>query len=563
MLMITFKRLLFIIYVCEWMLMPTSLHAQFTVNNKSISYDKNTQTFLVSINQDAFGKDYKASIIIDQDSAWSNLTIENTPITNNEYVFQNVTANKTYIIKALRNQEEEVKANITFTYLPILTLQGNFGYDYAKGTMLLAEPDCKETTIAKIKAKWRGGSTNTDGRHKRNYKIKTINEEGKNKDYSFLNLRKDNNWILDAGQIDLFRMRNRIATELWNDFATKPYYANQEPKAQSGVNGRIIEVILNNEYQGIYSFTEAMDRKEMKLKKYDEDKEEFHGMLWKTTGYGLATFWEAPNEYDNNKETWNVFETKYPDIDDVCPTDYSLLYNAINFVAKSDDATFKAEIADYFDIPVLIDYYIFINAVNGIDNIGKNMYWAVYDKAEDKRLTPAIWDLDATVGQNYIDNPLRPDIVRPDNQLGITGLNIYNRLIQLNVDNFNIKVYKRYKELREKQLSLNELLSRYQKYYNLIKKCGASKREESKWSYDSDIAGNKLNFDNEYTYIAEWFKQRLPILDKQFLQLTTSITEITKENTHIANSSTFNLQGQKVKTASKGIYIINGKKIIK
>ena len=35
---------------------------------------------------------------------------------------------------------------------------------------------------------------------------------------SLLGMREDNNWIMDAGQIDLFRLRNRIATEIWNDF---------------------------------------------------------------------------------------------------------------------------------------------------------------------------------------------------------------------------------------------------------------------------------------------------------------------------------------------------------
>lgn len=40
-------------------------------------------------------------------------------------------------------------------------------------------------------------------------------------------------------------------------------------------------------------------------------------------------------------------------------------------VATSDDDTFRTEVAEYFDMPVLIDYYIFLNVVNGIDNIGK------------------------------------------------------------------------------------------------------------------------------------------------------------------------------------------------
>ena len=361
--------------------------------------------------------------------------------------------------------------------------------------------------------------------------------------------------------MDLFRLRNRIATELWNDFATKPYYSDKEPKALSGVNGKVTEVILNNEYRGIYSLTESMDRKELRLKKYDENNQEFHGQLWKTSGYGYATFWEKPGIYNNNDETWNVFETKYPDIENVCPTDYSTLWNAINFVATSDDDTFRTEVAEYFDMPVLIDYYIFLNVVNGIDNIGKNMYWAVYDKTESKKLTPAIWDLDATVGQYYTDEPLHPESVYPTHQLGLSGLNIFCRLLQLNVDNFKDRVYKRYFTLRQNELKQENLIDRYQNYYQYLFSCGATTREENKWSYDSDIAGNKLDFKAENEYINNWIVQRLEYLDKEISQLTSDIKDVSS-NIPKQKHTMYNILGQKVQTNYNGLYILNGKKYI-
>lgn len=541
-------------------LLPINIHAQFTVNGKQPIYDKSTNTYLISIPQSKFQQDYEAQILLDQDSLWKDLEINNQSIST-QYTFENIQGNKQYTLSALKG-EESITSYITFTYLPILAIYGTFGYEYTSGTMCLLSPDETSTTAINIKAKWRGGSTNTEGKHKRNYKIKTLDSKNKSKDYSFLGLRKDNNWILDAGQVDLFRLRNRVATELWNDFATHPYYSVDEPKAQSGVNGKVVEVILNNEYRGIYSLTEAMDRKELKLKKYDDEKKEIHGQLWKTSGYDYATFWDVPGDYDNYRETWNVFETKYPDIEDICPTDYYTLWNAINFVATSDDATFTTEVCDYFDMPVLIDYYIFLNVINGIDNIGKNMYWAVYDKAENKKLTLAVWDLDATVGQNYTDEPLRPDNIKPDHQLNMNGLNIYYRLTLLNVDNFKEKVYNRYQTLRQSYLKEEELINRYQKYYQYINSCGATKREENKWSYDSDIAGYKLDFESEYEYITDWIIQRLDYLDQEFSMLPSGIKEITNKNIHIDNAI-YNILGQKVQTYDKGLYIKNGKKYVR
>lgn len=52
---------------------------------------------------------------------------------------------------------------------------------------------------------------------------------------------------MDAGQADVFRLRNRVATELWNDFARKPYYYANEPNVHTGVRGKVVEVHLNGE----------------------------------------------------------------------------------------------------------------------------------------------------------------------------------------------------------------------------------------------------------------------------------------------------------------------------
>lgn len=553
------KRLycLFIIILCLAISIPS--YAQFTINGKHIIYDKQNDTYMACIPEDAFGKDYEAIILLDIASDWSDLSIDGTQIAYS-YTFKQVEGNKLYSIHA-RKGNKEINTKITFTFLPLLVLQGSFGYDYTQGSMSLYSSDATEPTISLIKAKWRGGSTNTADKHKRNYKIKTLNEKGKSQDISLLGMREDNNWILDAGQVDLFRLRNRIATEIWNDFATKPYYTSKEPKAKSGVAGKVVEVILNNEYRGIYSLTEAMDRKELKLKKYDDKNQEFHGQLWKVSSWDKSTFWDIEKDYDNTQETWHAFETKYPDIEDVNPTDYSPLYEAIDFVANSNDETFKKEVANYFDIPVIIDYQLFLETLKPIDNCGKNMYWGIYDVAKDKKLTLAIWDLDASVGQDWhCSIPLHPDYVSPDTELGIKeAFNLYTRLSTLNVDNYNQKVADRYHELRKTYFSEENLISKYQSYYDMLVKSGAASREESKWSKDSDIGGYPLNFEKEIEYIKNWIIERLKYLDTTQFPTINGIQKA-QYLKQTKTTQTYNMLGVKVNTSYKGIKIINGKK---
>lgn len=553
------KRLycLFILILCLAISIPS--YAQFTINGKHIIYDKQNDTYMACIPEDAFGKDYEAIILLDIASDWSDLSIDGTQIAYS-YTFKQVEGNKLYSIHA-RKGNKEINTKITFTFLPLLVLQGSFGYDYAQGSMSLYSSDATEPTISLIKAKWRGGSTNTADKHKRNYKIKSINFKGKSQDISLLGMREDNNWILDAGQIDLFRLRNRIATEIWNDFATKPYYASKEPKVKNGVTGKVVEVILNNEYRGIYSLTEAMDRKELKLKKYDDKNQEFHGQLWKVSSWDKATFWDIDKDYDNTQETWHAFETKYPDIEDVNPTDYSPLYEAIDFVVNSNDEAFKKEAGDYFDIPVLIDYQLFLETLKPVDNNGKNMYWGIYDVAKSKKLTLAIWDLDASVGQDWrCSTPLHPDYVLPNTDLGVKdGFNLYHRLSSLNVDNYNEKVANRYHELRKTYFSEENLISRYQGYYDMLVKSGAASREECKWSKDTDIGGYPLNFKSEIEYIKNWIINRLNYLDTNQFPISTNISEIHQKES-LSPKTIYNMLGQKVGTSYQGLKIKNGKK---
>lgn len=143
------KRLycLFIIILCLAISIPS--YAQFTINGKHIIYDKQNDTYMACIPEDAFGKDYEAIILLDIASDWSDLSIDGTQIAYS-YTFKQVEGNKLYSIHA-RKGNKEINTKITFTFLPLLVLQGSFGYDYAQGSMSLYSSDATEPTISLIK----------------------------------------------------------------------------------------------------------------------------------------------------------------------------------------------------------------------------------------------------------------------------------------------------------------------------------------------------------------------------------------------------------------------------
>lgn len=389
--------------------------------------------------------------------------------------------------------------------IPVLVLRGTFSSEYQNGTVDFYSSQGATPVSYEAKIKWRGGSTNTEGKHKRNYKIKFKEKQ------QFFGLKADKNWILDAGQQDLFRLRNRIATELWNDFARKPYYTADGAEVVTGVRGRVVEVFLNDEYIGIYSLTETMDNKTLGLKK--SKKGIIHGQLWKTSGRGLSMMYNTPPSFDNTSSTWDVFETKYPDIKDVNPTDYSPLWKAINFVVNSSDEEFKDSVAYYFDLPVVEDYYIYTQTLCAVDNIGKNMYWAIYDSKESQKITFAVWDLDLTVGSSYLK--VYDQKYTLPNHIIKGYFNLIKRLIATNAGNFNSQVRERYWSARKDVLSTDSLIARYKSYYQLLKKCGAAERETQRWSGDTDILEQKIDYDKEMGHIANWITRHMKVLDRQ------------------------------------------------
>lgn len=434
--------------------------------------------------------------------------------------------------------------------LPVIKLTGEFGYDYQGGIVSIIYPDSVSEDSIEARVKWRGGSTNVEHTHKRNYTIKFGD------DRQLFGMRKDNKWILDAGNADVFRLRNRIATELWNDMCQKTYYADREPNALSGVRGRVVEVYLNEEYMGIYSLTECMDRKQLKLKKYDKDTGEIRGGLWKAITWENTMMWDY-QPYDNRSETWGGFEVKYPELGDVDETDYSTLYNAISFVVNSSDADFISHIAEYFDMPVVIDYYIFLYVLNAFDNAGKNIFWAVYDKTENKKLTIGVWDLDGTVGQRWI-NKWVPDSSSPEYPFD-DNMNLYYRLRQLNADSFCEKVFERYQQLRTTCLSTDSLISRYQTYYELLLATGAAQREEQRWSGDEDVNYEVINFQEETAFITDWISRHMQYLDENVFKPTSDISHpsVSTPRTYF-----YNLNGHRINPPQKGINIHNGRKIV-
>ena len=171
-------------------------------------------------------------------------------------------------------------------------------------------------------------------------------------------------------------------------------------------------------------------------------------------------------------------------------------------------------------------------------------------------ITPAVWDLDISMGARSAEQ-YNKDFSSSEYDLGDV-LYLITRLKKLDVDNFNNKVHSRYAELRKTVFSIYNLQKRYEQYYDLLVTSGAAEREAEKWSMDSDILGERIDFDSEIAYIKNWITHRIVYLDKKFLYYNQSSIANSPAEQNNNEPCIYNLQGQKMQknpNLPKGIYI--------
>ena len=474
--------------------------------------DNLNHIWLCSVPQATFGTDYEAQV--NYAGELTDLAIEGVSVTDGEnFVFEGVQGGKQYTVTAHMG-DSLITGAITFTWLPIVELNGRFYNNYKEGTVTISEPDSSFAEPMKAKLKWRGIATNIGTKHKRNYRIKFLAEDGTKMNRRFFGLRNDNCWILDAGQMDFLRVRNRVSTDLWLDMARKPWYADSIKNVHNGSRGQMVEVLLNGEYVGIYNMCEPIDRKQLKLERYEPKTQTFHGQIWMAYKWTQTVSMSQPVDRRPGTRDWDGIEVKYPDPDEINLVRWTAMEKAVRFAKRADDdrSLVLDSLGYFFDIPVMQDYYIFIAALQALDNESKNIYYACHDFQTNSRLTMVPWDLDICLGQNFAPNINDPEMVKPERDLGwIMHLPM---VCMMDDDFYRAQVIARYKELRETYLNTDNLVNRYRTAIDELENCGAAAREESRWSRDTDLDKKKLDLSAEMDYVEDWIRRHMDYLDK-------------------------------------------------
>ena len=147
---------------------------------------------------------------------------------------------------------------------------------------------------------------------KKGYSIETRDEEGEDENVSLLDMPKENDWVLHGPYSDKSLMRNALLYTLADSIS--PY----APRV------KMVEIVVNDDYQGVYLFTEKIkrdgDRVDVsKLKDDDIEGDDLTGgyILKIDEADDSEVAWVSP--YSTSSDQPIKFSLVYPEIEDIAP----------------------------------------------------------------------------------------------------------------------------------------------------------------------------------------------------------------------------------------------------
>ncbi|PID95672.1 MAG: hypothetical protein CSA94_00380 [Bacteroidetes bacterium] len=408
-----------------------------------------------------------------------------------EFVFSTV-PNQIKYSASYHLQKGTDEYTLYFTSLPIVSIVSDYEIpDEPKVLGYFSYSDEEQVVTSKIGVEIRGGVS--QGYPKKNYDLEFWEDDAgeSTHDVSFKELRTDDDWILRGSYNEPLRLRNYISSKLWLDMH-ELYYQDEEKKAKAGADLIYVELFLNESYNGIYTLSEQVDKKQLQLEKY---KEEIRGELYKGVHWGDAVVFSGLPDYDNQDRAWGGYEMKYPKEKHI--TDWSLLYDFTSFVLYSSDRDFTSQIWEEFEYNNCSDYYIFLNLLRANDNTGKNVY--VAKRKQDTPYFYVPWDLDGAFGTWW-------DGTNHEATNDILSNGLYDRLHELNPANYLNNLANKWFTYRNDLFKKDQLIERFQRQYDFLSSHKVYEREAL-------VFPNYSFGEEDFSYLTHWIEDRVDFLD--------------------------------------------------
>lgn len=498
---------------------------KFSLDSRVPVYDGRSHTYLAAIPRMGRGERFTAHVKA-QGAGGGRIFVDGKAAgAGGRVTFASPVAGRRYRLALCEGADTVASAWLTFTTLPVVEVTAGAlsRSSFVAGTFRYHDPDAAQPMAAMpAKLRRRGGYARL--MDKPALAVKLTGADGRAANRALPGMRSDNYWILDAMAVDLARSRNRVAMDLWNDIRGRAMAASGAA-GPAGVRGRLVELVMDGRYAGVYNLSERVDRKQLGLARPGNDG--VRGCLYKGTNWTSWTLmgWDAaagrlaggalPAAHDES-ELWQAWEMKYPKPTVQRPGDWRPLTEAARMVASAGRDVFAREAGRRFDLAAVRDYWLFLELVFAVDNTGKNMFWYAVDTRRDARLRPVPWDLDATFGRDWAGGRLAGSAAADyrDYLRKRGGTNaLFERLMGEDPDGWNAALARRYRELRRTEFSPERLCRRFESYLSQLEESGAARRERDRWNGRNGV---RVDIKAEGAMVREWIVQRVAALDRKY-----------------------------------------------
>lgn len=308
---------------------------------------------------------------------------------------------------------------------------------------------------------------------KKNYKTKFFEDPDFKNKFSWKpksDWTKNHKFNLKANWIDATQSRNLVNAEIFakatavSDFKNPSVAAKLANSQNFGqMEGFPIEIYVNNDYKGLYTFNTKKDEKvfNMSDKNKVEETLEFENGLAKDSTIDGSAISTIVN--DNPTSELNTNFAKLRD-----------------FIFNSSDTDFRKHITDYIDLTSAMNVYLFGVLSQEWDYYTKSELWLTWNSGQYFYIIP--YDLDSTWGlmwngtkDDKSEAVFDLDVNKPGNFVaGVSHLLM--RIYQL----FKPELYKQYKFLRTTVWRNDQMINAFKHYIDAIPE-EVYERDQAKW----------------------------------------------------------------------------------
>lgn len=372
--------------------------------------------------------------------------------------------------------------DLVFTTLPVLRLEGEMigenekGKDIIEGTMCLWtpwDPELKSNSVKTSNAQWyvRGGWSAT--LKKTPFKLELKKKTGTGKKLSFAGLGSDDDWIMNPMNLDDTKLKEKLFMGLWNQ------RVEQVDWNEKMSEGEYVEVVINQEYWGLYQLQRRIDRKFLNLGAED--------VLLKR-GMDL----EAPTA-----------ESAYEIV-------YSGLPQEQTYALVQD--FFNEKDADILNMDNFLDVNLFFQCASAVDNKIKNMFFLMEKGDDGYQMSLLPWDTDmswgtvwkAEAGGFVYDFEMSRQNI---------ALRIEYEWMQKYHPDLDRQMAKRWLELREDLLTMETMTEILEADQLVLDASGAQKRDTDQWGlyYKGEDSLENLyrSIEARLAFVDEYYSQYL------------------------------------------------------